>query len=181
VNKPLAIVISGQVSSGKTTAGEMLRERGFQYARISKAIKKLRWAAEGEKPSRSWYQATGMDLHKTVGQRALCAETMTFVLDPNSAFVIDGARWKEDLGYFRDNYGERVLHIHLTASDDVRKRRFERRDKDVSFEEADGDEVEREVPLLADEADVVFDNSIDDISRLSEFLSRLLLDRGYAC
>jgi dephospho-CoA kinase len=54
------VVISGQVAAGKTTAAKMLEKRGFQYARIAKAIKKLRWPSGREdKPPRSWYQQMG--------------------------------------------------------------------------------------------------------------------------
>jgi dephospho-CoA kinase len=182
MSEPIAAVISGQVSAGKTTAAKMLRNLGFQYARISQAIKKLRWDSEhGDKPSRSWYQETGMDLHRTLGQGALCKETMTFIRNPAAAFVIDGARWKEDVAFFRDRFGERVVHIHLTASLRIRKRRFEDREKDVSFEEADGHEVEREVPQLAEVADAIFDNSADDLSCLQAFLDGVLLGDPHAC
>jgi dephospho-CoA kinase len=168
------IVISGQVASGKTTAGKMLRDRGFQYARISQAIKK-RWdPAFGEKPPRSWYQEMGMKLHREIGQRALCQETMSLIRDASSSFVIDGARWHEDIAFFRDEFGSRVIHIHLIASTDVRKRRFEARDKNVEFEQADSDEVESEVSALSQGADAVYDNSVDDPARLNTFLSSVL-------
>lgn len=168
------IIISGQVAAGKTAAGKMLRERGFQYARISQAIR-TRWdAALGEKPPRSWYQEMGMRLHREIGQRALCEETMSLIDDAAGGFVIDGARWHEDVAFFRDQFGSRVIHIHLTAPNEVRKRRFEARDKNVDFEEADEDEVESEVNALSTAADAVFDNSADDPARLEAFLSSVL-------
>lgn len=177
MNDPTVIIISGQVAAGKTTAGKWLERRGYQYARISQAIR-TRWHSAGAgKPTRSWYQKMGMELHNTIGQRALCAETMEFIPDPNSPVVIDGARWKEDIQYFRDRFGSRVRHLHLTADRDVRKRRFEEREKDVTFEEADGDEVEQEIPQLAGEADAVFDNSADDPRHLQGFLEQQLETR----
>lgn len=173
--KPLpVIVISGEVAAGKTTAGKMLGERGFQYARISQAIRS-RWDESlGAKPPRSWYQGMGMKLHHEIGQRALCEETVALIADPASSFVIDGARWREDIAYFRERFAPRVLHIHLTAPLDLRKQRFENRDKNVSFDEADGDEVEREVGELSELADAVFDNRSDDPSALSRFLDSVL-------
>src|SRR5437870_9169931 len=139
--EPAVVVISGQVSSGKTTAGKMLRdEDGYQYTRISKAIAK-RWISKNaEKPPRSWYQEMGMHLHRTIGQRALCEETVGLIDDPAKAFVIDGARWNEDIDYFRDRFGKRLVHVHLVAEKAVRQKRFEDREKDVTFEEADGHE-----------------------------------------
>src|SRR4051812_4307477 len=70
MSAPIVVVISGQVSAGKTTAGKMLNRRGFQYARISQAIK-TRWdGPNDQKPPRSWYQEMGMHLHRTIGQHA---------------------------------------------------------------------------------------------------------------
>ncbi len=168
------IVISGQVAAGKTTAGKMLRERGFQYARISQAIR-TRWdQARGEKPPRSWYQEMGMKLHHDIGQRALCQETMSFIENPSASFVVDGARWHEDVTFFRERFGSRLIHIHLIASTEVRKKRFELREKDVSFQEADADEVEREASALSEGADAVFDNCVDDLAQLDTFLTSVL-------
>lgn len=159
----------------------MLRTSGFQYARISKAIKKLRWPSERkDKPPRSWYQKMGMELHRTIGQRALCEATLTLIPDPAAAFVIDGARWKDDVAFFREKFGQRVIHIHLTASAEVRKRRFDDRGKDVAFEQADLDEVELEAYKLAESADAVFDNSVDDEARLKAFLKSVLPDQIHA-
>jgi adenylosuccinate synthase len=175
MSEPPVVLISGQVAAGKTLAGEMLRKSGFQYARISNAIKKLRWPPGREdKPPRSWYQQMGMELHRTIGQRALCAETLDFIDNPAAAFVIDGARWRDDVAFFREKFGERLVHIHLTANTDIRKRRFEERDKDISFEDADHDEVEKEAYELTDGADAVFENSTDDESRLKGFLNAVL-------
>jgi dephospho-CoA kinase len=168
------VVISGQVSAGKTIAGKMLRDKGFQYARISQAIR-TRWrSAKGDKPPRSWYQETGMELHRTVGQRALCEETMAFIPKPSERFVIDGARWKEDVRFFKERFGARLIHVHLTAEIRVRKKRFEDREKDVSFEEADNHEVEQEVAALSEIADAVFDNTTDNEDRLRAFLASIL-------
>ena len=168
------IVISGEVAAGKTTAAKLLRSQGFQYARISQAIR-TRWHdSSGEKPPRSWYQDMGMRLHRDIGQWALCQETLDLIPNPTGNFVIDGARWHEDISFFRTRFGSDLLHIHLTASADVRKTRFEAREKDVSFEEADGDEVELEVKELTRDADIVFDNSADSLSELEAFINSAL-------
>lgn len=165
------IVISGEVAAGKTTAAKLLRSRGFQYARVSQAIR-TRWdRSSGEKPPRSWYQNMGMQLHRDIGQWALCRETLDLIPDPMGNFVIDGARWHEDISFFRTQFGSDLLHIHLTALADVRKVRFEAREKDVSFEEADADEVELEVKELMRDADMVFDNSADSFSELEAFIN----------
>lgn len=174
------VIISGQVSAGKTTAGKMLEDQGFQYARISQAIKKRWEGPQGSKPPRSWYQEMGMRLHRTIGQSALCQETLDLIPDPSASFVIDGLRWKEDVAFFRDRFLERIIHIHLTAQTEIRKERFEQREKDISFEEADQHEVEREVPDLAAGADAAFDNSSNEKAALEAFLLSALESRFHA-
>jgi dephospho-CoA kinase len=94
--------------------------------------------------------------------------------NPAADFVIDGLRWKEDVQFFKNLYPATCIHVHLTASKQIRKERFERREKDVSFEEADGHEVEQGVAELAGFADIVFDNSTDDEARLWAFLESAL-------
>ena len=115
-----------------------------------------------------------MHLHSTIGQRALCEETLLLIPNPLARFVIDGLRWKEDVQFFKDRFPTGFVHIHLTAPTEIRKERFERREKDISFEEADGHEVEQGVLELHERADAVFDNSTDDKARLEAFLSRVL-------
>jgi dephospho-CoA kinase len=175
------VIISGQVSAGKTTAGRIIECQGFRYARISQAIRN-RWdGPEDSKPPRSWYQEKGMLLHHTVGQAALCQETLDLIPDPSTSFVIDGLRWKEDVAFFRNRFEERIIHLHLTAQTKVRKARFEQREKDVSFEEADRHEVEREVPELAADADAAFDNSSNEKAALEAFILSALERRSNAC
>lgn len=170
MSKAPVVIVSGQVAAGKTTAAKMLQEDGFQYARISQVIK-TRWDRTlGPKPPRSWYQRMGMKLHHDIGQSALCEETLALIANPAASFVIDGARWKEDVAFFQDRFGERVIHLHLEAPADVRKRRFEAREKDVCFEDADRDEVESEVDSLARQADAVFENHLDEPERLLAFI-----------
>ena len=115
-----------------------------------------------------------MKLHREIGQSALCQETVALIKDPSASFVIDGARWNEDVEFFKGKFGPRAIHVHLVASTEVRQRRFDARDKDVSFSEADADEVESEVNTLAANADAVFDNSADDHGRLESFLNSIL-------
>ncbi len=181
MTNPLVLVISGQVSAGKTTAGKMLRDQwDFQYARISQAIR-TRWDGPvGQKPPRSWYQETGMLLHSTIGQGALCRETLKLIRDPSVSFVIDGARWNEDIAFFKNGFPGRTVHVHITAPIEIRKERFEKREKDVTFEDADGHDVESEIASLAGLADEVFDNAVDEEELLASFLAELLRRHHHA-
>jgi dephospho-CoA kinase len=172
MSEPPVVVISGQVAAGKTMAGRMLEQQGFQYARISQAIR-TRWEGPAD-PPRSWFQEMGMHLHRTVGQRVLCEETLAFIAMPSASFVIDGLRWREDMEFFKERFPARLVHLHLTAPTQVRKERFISREKDVSFEEADEHEVERGVAELAECAGAVFDNGSDGDLKLHRFLNTML-------
>jgi len=169
VTARIVVAISGQVAAGKTTAGYYLRDQGFGYTRISWAIKQHLASVEaslkeGREPSRRQYQNEGIDLHKNVGQAWLCAQALALLPQYVFHFVADGLRWIDDVEFFRRRYGPQLLHFHIEAPLEERRRRFEARDKDVSFKEADSHEVEREAPLLAPVADRVIpnDGSIED-------------------
>lgn len=164
----IVVAISGQVSAGKTTAGYFLREQGFGYTRISWAIKD-QLASDNvpfvgpDEPSRRQYQNEGMGLHNEFGQAWLCSKALQLLPPYAFHFVADGLRWRDDVEFFRRRYGPQLIHFHVVAALDERRRRFHERDKDVSFEEADSHEVEREVPLLGPMADqtIVNDASLD--------------------
>lgn len=165
----IVVAISGQVSAGKTTAGYFLQKLGFGYTRISWAIKDHLAATDvvlndGDEPSRSQYQNEGIGLHNELGQQWLCRKALGFLQPFAFHFVADGLRWKDDVEFFRRRYGPRLVHFHIEAPLEERGRRFELRDKDVSFEETDSHDVEREAPLLGPLADriIVNDGSLDE-------------------
>jgi dephospho-CoA kinase len=153
----IVVAISGEVSAGKTTAGYYLKKLGFGYTRISWAIRKdLRGHGEPE-PTRRRYQERGMELHRQ-NQRNLCKRAVIMLPPYCFHFVVDGLRWKEDVDFFRERYGAGLVHLHVLASEELRRTRFESRDKDVPFDEANCHEVEQEVPLIGSLADATITN-----------------------
>jgi dephospho-CoA kinase len=169
VTARIVVALSGQVSAGKTTAGYFLRDQGLGYTRISWAIKEhlaslARPMNAGDEPSRRQYQNDGIDLHNELGQAWLCRQALRLLPPYVFHFVVDGLRWVDDVEFFRRRYGPQLVHFHIEAPQALRRKRFELRDKDVSFAEADNHEVEREAPLLGPLADriIVNDSSLDD-------------------
>jgi dephospho-CoA kinase len=156
----IVVAISGEVSAGKTTAGEYLETLGFGYTRISWAIRdELIAAGEGE-PTRRRFQEKGMEMHRQ-SQRDLCKRAVRLLPPYVSHFTVDGLRWREDVAFFRERYGRGLVHFHVAAPLELRQQRYEERDKDVPFHEADSHEVEREVSLIGAIADSVIANEAD--------------------
>lgn len=172
------IIVSGQVAAGKTTFGEMARARGLQYARVSQAIGRRWGSSEEGRPTRDWYREMGLKLHREVGQEVLCEETLRLVDDHEAGFVVEGARWHEDVAFFRSRFGSRMVHVHLTAPTDLRRRRFEGRENGGDFDEAEADEVESEVDALADHADVLFENSGETTDRLATLIDGIIGEKA---
>lgn len=152
--------ISGEVSAGKTTAGELLATLGFSYTRISWAIRQeLLDAGEGE-PTRRRFQDKGMEMHRQ-SQRELCKRAVRLLPPYSYHFVVDGLRWREDVAFFRERYRLGLVHLHVTAPLQLRRERYERRDKNVLFDEANSHEVEQEVPIVGAMADATIINDLD--------------------
>lgn len=172
------IIVSGPVAAGKTTFGEMLRARGLQYARVSQAIGRRWGSSEEGRPTRDWYREMGLRLHHEVGQDVLCEETLQLVADPEAGFVVEGVRWHDDIAFFRRKFGPRMVHVHLTASVELRRRRFEGREQGGDFDEAEADEVESEVDALASHADILFENSGETTHRLAALIDTIVEEEG---
>ena len=157
---PLVVGISGQISAGKTTAGEYLERFGFGYTRISWVIGRLIREA-GEEESRDNFQRWGRNLHQSPGQEWLCEESLKHLKGNRSRFVVDGLRWTADVHFFRGRYGDRFIHVHIEAPKQTRRERFEARNPGVPFNEVDNDPVESGVPAAGALADITITNDRD--------------------
>lgn len=172
----IVVAISGQVSAGKTTAGDHLAKLGFGYTRISWAIRhKLLEGGSGE-PTRKTYQDEGLSLHQIAGQRWLCKRAVGLLPPFAFHFVVDGLRWNEDVCYFRERYGRSLIHLHVVADEGLRRLRYESRDKDIPFDDVEGHAVEQEVSRLAPIADAIIENNSDMASYLASVQRALELE-----
>lgn len=82
--------------------------------------------------------------------------------------VVDGLRFRQDHAFLTERYGACFLHLHIVAGADLRRERYDREAMgDGSFDQSDGDPVEREVDDLARLSGATIDNSltIGDLER----------------
>lgn len=172
VDAPLVVGISGRICSGKTTAARMLEERGFAYTRFSLVIDDEIKEA-GAVPDRATRQQFGERIHREKGQRWLCERVLQRV-EGQSLIVIDGLRFPEDRAYFVEAFGTRFVHLHISASEDVRRARYAE-DAAVSFEAADGQPVEAGIAPLAKLARIQLKNE-GSLSELKQSLDHVLLE-----
>lgn len=144
----LVIGISGRICAGKTTAGHMLEKLGFKYTRFSMVIDG-EIERRGGKLDRETRQSVGDEIHRMKGQRWLCERVLERVADTKS-IVVDGLRFLEDRAFFAERFGSRFLHLHIDASEGVRRSRYDAaKEGTVPFEEADRQAVEAQIEKLA--------------------------------
>lgn len=170
VEAPLVVGISGRICSGKTTAARMLEERGFAYTRFSLVIDDEIRAAGGA-PDRATRQKLGEQIHREKGQRWLCERVLQRV-GVQSHIVIDGLRFPEDRAYFVETFGTCFLHMHISASDEMRGARYAE-SAAVSFAEADNQAVEAGIEPLSKLAQVHITNE-GSLSDLEQSLTQIV-------
>lgn len=160
----LIVGLSGALGAGKTTAARLLERDGFTYCRYSQVIERLLRAKQSE-VSRTDLQAEGQRVHKERGQRWLGRELARPLLEQRF-LVIDGLRFPDDHAFLVETFGSQFLHIHIVASEKVRKVRYEAREQ-ADFDKAAHHEVESRVDHLGRFArDVVENNgSMEDYHR----------------
>jgi dephospho-CoA kinase len=170
-NNQIAIGLSGLLSSGKTTSGEILEKFGFAYGRYSMVIASL-VKGQNNEVNRKTTQEMGEYVNKEKGQRWLGNELLK-LLPEYKNLVIDGLRFLEDYLFLKEKFGNRFFHIHLTADLEIRKQRYNNQKKNnVPFEEANSHPVENEVSKLQDFADLVISNN-GSISNLESKLKQV--------
>ena len=157
------LVLSGPVSSGKTTLAESLRD-DCKFLLI-KTNQLIRSASTGDTESRGGLQAAGDKLDRRTGGRWI---TDVLTRDPNVAaesalVVLDSVRIIPQVECLREAFGRRVTHIHLTADRQDLEHRYLRRRTSVrefsSYSALRRNLTERQVEGLASSADVVIDTS----------------------
>ena len=91
-------------------------------------------------------------------QRAI--DTYATGQKPRSLYVVDSVRILGQIKAIRRAYGAEVHHIHLTATEEELRNRYEARSKEddeaVAYDELKRNRTERHIEKLADVADIVF-------------------------
>lgn len=155
------VVLSGRISSGKSTLAAQL-ESQFGIERIrTRALLEARLSA-GRPATRTNLQQQGELLDSRTRGRWLAEELgKALASHPDTAVVlIDAVRRSEQVEAIRAAFGSRVTHVHLTAPEPVLAARFAKRDRPgeaPSYAAATSDSTEAQVETLATIADIVID------------------------
>lgn len=154
------VLLSGPVASGKTTLADALETRyGFHRFKTRQLIQAIREV----KAERRALQRAGEALDKkTSGQWVADAlGRVVQSLTDDSCVVVDSVRIKSQVDAVRRAFGARVIHIHLTASEDKLRERYEKRIRSIeeldSYADVRSNKTERLVGRLASVADIVVD------------------------
>lgn len=150
--------ISGPIAAGKTTAGRFWQQKfSYEYTRYSEAIDR-QLESEGVVPTRETRQEFGRRVYQELGQRWLSRMVVEPYAD-NEDIVIDGLRFPEDHAYMIEKFGPAFFHVHIRASEKVRKKRYVKGSFKVKdFEAATTHMVEQKVAVLARLADATIKN-----------------------
>lgn len=162
------ILLSGPVSSGKSTLAKRLTERyGFT---VVKSHDVLMTELGKDLGDRTRLQRAGTRLDKRTEGRWLSnavARAMSEDERDMVDLVIDAVRIEQQAQGFRDAYGRRVLHVHVTASDETLKERHANRPskftEPATYESVAKDPTERRARKLHRIADLVVDTDLDDL------------------
>jgi len=189
------ILISGNVSSGKTTLCELLRSsypqiyvlktkeviRELARKKLGREIEAERRALQDfgtyldEQTKGEWVRDALRRLINTIDSR-----------DPNAIVIVDAVRITEQIKAIRKAYGFLVRHIHLDTPEVALERRYkERKDSGIkelkSFSEVFNQKTELRVRKLEKIADVVIDTELcrkeDVLAKASPYLA--LYSRNY--
>ncbi|MFL5612429.1 MAG: adenylosuccinate synthetase [Gemmatimonadaceae bacterium] len=154
------ILLSGPVSSGKTTLGDALVDR-YRFVRLK--TRDLIQRSLGTDIERSALQAAGESLDRKTKGRWVAEELARVALElPDHAEVlVDAVRILSQVEAIRDAFGPRVTHVHLTAPEEELARRYSQRHGEIkelsTYQKVRANRTERRVETLQRIADIVVD------------------------
>ncbi|MGX5679975.1 ribonuclease H-like domain-containing protein [Schumannella luteola] len=151
------IGLSGRTASGKSTFASMMLGEGVSAVSYSDVIRS-EWPGLRK---RSDLRQKGAEVHSSLGQRWLGKRLLRDV-ESTQVLVVDGLRYPEDHAFWSERFGPRFRHIHLEASDEVRRKRFINRvGSDIDFEAAEQAPTEQHHLKMSALAHTLVDNSGD--------------------
>ena len=126
----MLVLFSGPVAVGKTTLRQALLEsHGFEHLRSSFYLTELA-KQRGIGAERSSLQMLGDSLDDSTDYKwvldAVALPTMA-AYPEHKRWLVDAVRKERQVEHFRSEFGQAALHVHLTAPEDVLKKRYEDR------------------------------------------------------
>lgn len=162
------IVLSGPIGVGKSSFVEALKR--FDAERVSTRAHILE--TTGCQNERGALQDAGdrLDL-ETGGTWVADALEPVVASSDTSILILDSARIAKQVEALRSRFGEKVIHIHLYADDDVLEARYKNRETDVrefeSYAKAAGHGTETQVPTLSSRSASIAERCISSLYTIS--------------
>lgn len=172
------IVLSGPVSSGKSTLSASLANRfGIFVLKTQDLIRSAKPSVANE---RGALQRAGDALDRETSGSWVAQEILRHIqsLPDNASVLVDAVRIPDQVDAIRKSFGARVVHVHLTAPLDVLAKRYSRRSTDMkelkSYEDVRRNRTERRIGRLGEFADIEIDTqrcaSSDVVVRVASHL-----------
>lgn len=153
-------MLSGPIAAGKSSLAERLVSRfGVIRFKTQDMIRTL----EGTSLNRAQLQQAGERLDKRTRGKWVARELARPIteLSDTARILVDSVRLESQIEGIRQAFGQRVVHVHLTAPKEELARRYASRQSAMeelpTYEAARSDPTEHEIDTLADIADVVID------------------------
>jgi len=155
------ILLSGPISSGKSTLAKGLAERyGIPIFKTSEILKKQ--VKSHLRQDRKVLQAQGERLDRRTRGQWVLEELREWSnrSDSGAEVIVESVRIAEQIQVIREAYGPIVIHVHLTAPMDELEQRFNRRRREgrelhFNYSEVRENPTEKQVEDLANIADIV--------------------------
>ncbi|MDX6438989.1 MAG: adenylosuccinate synthase [Gaiellaceae bacterium] len=162
----LVVVLSGAVSSGKSTLADRLARRFGVHPIHTKDIL-VAQSRSRDRPTRAQLQRLGDRLDRETNGSWVADATVHEAADlpEDTVILIDSVRRIEQIEALRNGFGRQVVHVHLTAPEEELAERYRKRATraDVtelaSYAEVRINRTEATIERLAPEADVVIDTA----------------------
>lgn len=159
------VILSGSVSSGKTTLADNLVRRFKPNVEVFKTRDFLQKRGGTDVAAdRAALQAFGEKLDKQTRGRWVCDDFIEAIkgFPENAVVILDAVRMRGQVEAIREAYGQLVFHIHLTANLEVLASRYAHRPPGKirelrSYDEVLANKTERNVPKLEEIADAVIE------------------------
>lgn len=162
----MLVLLSGPIAVGKTSVRqELVSAHQFDYVRSSAYLKDLASTQDRTlRDQRTELQQLGdqLDLetdYKWVLDRVAYPGFLAYPMQKR--WLVDAVRKKRQVEHFREAFGPRVFHVHLTAAEEVLRQRYEHRlakeEDAISYDRAIDHDNERASRSLINCADLVLD------------------------
>lgn len=130
MDKRVILLLSGPVAVGKSTFGrELVDHHGFRTIRTGNYLQALAQES-GSDSSRIGLQYLGDALDERTDFAWLVNDVAAPQIDStrqHARWLLDSVRKARQIEHFRGRFSSDVLHVHLTAPEDVLRARYEAR------------------------------------------------------